>query len=451
MASSYPSGLDDFTAIGPSDEMDTVVGGRTHRAMHNDANDAIEAVEAELGIDPAGESATVVARLNAADSAVAGKADTDSLGGAALLDVGTVADTVAAGDDSRLTDQRTPTDDSVTSAKIVNGAIVDGDINASAGIAQSKVANLTTDIAALLVKASNLSDLTNAGTARDNLGLGTMAVAATSAYAALAGATFTGAVMVDGTADVIQTRVQGHTGQSAALQTWESSAAAVLASVSAAGLGTFSDLRITEYNSGNVRLGQSALASLGAATANIAIGFSASSSITGGNGGNTAVGFGTNRYNVTGHSGTFLGLYAGQGVAANSHTENTAVGVWSLGSVSAGSNNIALGAWSGRYLTSQSNELFINSLGRTDRAGDIALSIVYGQQAAAAADQVLQFNSSVAIGGAASLGGGKLVTFMANANTVPTSNPVGGGILYVTGGALTYRGSSGTITTIAAA
>lgn len=39
-------------------------------------------------------------------------------------------------------------DNSVTSAKIVDGAIVNGDINASAAIAQSKVASLTTDLAA---------------------------------------------------------------------------------------------------------------------------------------------------------------------------------------------------------------------------------------------------------------------------------------------------------------
>lgn len=42
-------------------------------------------------------------------------------------------------------------------------------------------------------------------------------------------------------------------------------------------------------------------------------------------------------------------------------------------------------------------------------------------------------------------------TFVANAGTVPSANPVGGGYLYVEGGALKWRGSSGTITTIAAA
>lgn len=50
-----------------------------------------------------------------------------------------------------------------------------------------------------------------------------------------------------------------------------------------------------------------------------------------------------------------------------------------------------------------------------------------------------------------SYGGGSGVIFIANATTVPTTNPSGGGILYVQGGALKYRGSAGTVTTIAAA
>jgi hypothetical protein len=44
---------------------------------------------------------------------------------------------------------------------------------------------------------------------------------------------------------------------------------------------------------------------------------------------------------------------------------------------------------------------------------------------------------------------GKTVIYIANAATVPASNPSGGGVLYVEGGALKYRGSSGTVTTIA--
>jgi hypothetical protein len=50
-----------------------------------------------------------------------------------------------------------------------------------------------------------------------------------------------------------------------------------------------------------------------------------------------------------------------------------------------------------------------------------------------------------------SVGGGNGVLGIANATTVPTSNPTGGGILYVEAGALKYRGSSGTITTLGAA
>jgi hypothetical protein len=46
---------------------------------------------------------------------------------------------------------------------------------------------------------------------------------------------------------------------------------------------------------------------------------------------------------------------------------------------------------------------------------------------------------------------GVKVMFIANATTVPTTDPTGGGILYVESGALKFRGSGGTVTTIAPA
>lgn len=46
---------------------------------------------------------------------------------------------------------------------------------------------------------------------------------------------------------------------------------------------------------------------------------------------------------------------------------------------------------------------------------------------------------------------GEKVIFIANADVVPTTDPTGGGILYTEAGALKYRGSSGTVTTIAVA
>jgi len=50
-----------------------------------------------------------------------------------------------------------------------------------------------------------------------------------------------------------------------------------------------------------------------------------------------------------------------------------------------------------------------------------------------------------------SRGGGEGIVFIANRLVAPSTNPTGGGILYVESGALKYRGSSGTVTTIAAA
>lgn len=53
----------------------------------------------------------------------------------------------------------TPADNTVTSAKIVDGSIVDADVAAGAAIAQSKIANLTTDLAAKQASDSDLSAL----------------------------------------------------------------------------------------------------------------------------------------------------------------------------------------------------------------------------------------------------------------------------------------------------
>lgn len=69
------------------------------------------------------------------ETALGLKANTADLGDAAFLDVGTGIGTVAAGNDARFTDQRTPLDGSVTDAKI------------SGTLSQSKITNLETDLA----------------------------------------------------------------------------------------------------------------------------------------------------------------------------------------------------------------------------------------------------------------------------------------------------------------
>lgn len=57
----------------------------------------------------------------------------------------------------------------ITGAKIASTTISDSNIAVAAAIAQSKIANLTTDLSAKLTASNNLSDVTNAATARTNL------------------------------------------------------------------------------------------------------------------------------------------------------------------------------------------------------------------------------------------------------------------------------------------
>jgi hypothetical protein len=60
MASGYPAALDTFSTA----RADATTTPTTHPADHNDANDALNKIEAELGINPSGPYATVLARLD---------------------------------------------------------------------------------------------------------------------------------------------------------------------------------------------------------------------------------------------------------------------------------------------------------------------------------------------------------------------------------------------------
>jgi hypothetical protein len=139
--STYPATLDALD-VAMANEDDAVTGeldpdyeGPTgegfHAGRHNIVASAVNAIEKELGTDPAGLQATVKARLEAIDLVLA-----------------------SAG----------------TSISAAQGAI------------EAEVTRATAAEATKLAKASNLSDLANKATARSNLELGSAALLASSAF-----------------------------------------------------------------------------------------------------------------------------------------------------------------------------------------------------------------------------------------------------------------------------
>ena len=75
MASNYPGALDSFVNPTATDTLDSATV--PHADQHANLNNAVRAVEVTLGVNPQGGSATVVARLDALDSTVSGKAATN--------------------------------------------------------------------------------------------------------------------------------------------------------------------------------------------------------------------------------------------------------------------------------------------------------------------------------------------------------------------------------------
>ena len=69
MTTAYPGALDDWGNPSDSTRLDDPTLG--HAAAHANLNDAVEAIQAELGVTPSGSAATVAARFDALDSAVA--------------------------------------------------------------------------------------------------------------------------------------------------------------------------------------------------------------------------------------------------------------------------------------------------------------------------------------------------------------------------------------------
>lgn len=110
-----------------------------------------------------------------------------------------------------------------------------------------------------------------------------------------------------------------------------------------------------------------------------------------------------------------------------------------IGQTSGASNR-----WAGIYFGDQG----------TDNVADIAVNIYhdYMRFAIQNSEKIrILSNDNIGINTTDQFGGGEGVIGIANASTNPAANPTGGGVLYVNAGALTYRGSGGTVTVLGAA
>jgi hypothetical protein len=95
----------------------------------------------------------------------------------------------------------------------------------------------------------------------------------------------------------------------------------------------------------------------------------------------------------------------------------------------------------GKYeIAVQSDKLQINGRNAADTAFET--SVVFVREGA---------GGNVGFRTTSQFGNGRGVLAIHNASVVPSTNPAEGGILYVEGGALKYRGSNGTVTVIAPA
>ena len=203
----------------------------------------------------------------------------------------------------------------------------------------------------------------------------------------------------------------------------------------------------------NVGIGEQVLKSVGNGGGSVGIGASALHRQTSGVD-CVGIGQGAGYNNASGSRNTSIGDFAGYGVNGNSYSDNTFVGYQSGFLITTGGINCFFGSESGKVFTSGSgnvclgNEVGKSAVGATlsnllmiDNS-DTARPLVSGDFSGN--NFGINFNIGTDSYGASSNG----IFFIGNATAVPTGNPSGGGVLYVEAGALKYRGTSGTVTTL---
>ena len=222
----------------------------------------------------------------------------------------------------------------------------------------------------------------------------------------------------------------------------------------------FSALNTCTTGTGNVSVGRDSLRFLTIANGNTVVGAVAANEVTGDS--NTAIGYGAlqGASGSIAHDNTAVGYQAM--VAVTSAHSNVAVGEATLNTLTTGSCNVAVGYSAGAAVkTGNSVACLGYNAGHTDSTTATGAAITHatliGEQAQSQISNVIVLGKGIATRPnlyfglaptADQCGGGLGCFFIANAATNPSSNPAGGGILYVSAGALIYRGSSGTVTTV---
>lgn len=242
---------------------------------------------------------------------------------------------------------------------------------------------------------------------------------------------------------------------------------------------------LTATGNENTSVGNYALQSLTSGVANVSVGSSALGSVTSGQY-NVAVGYGALTLVSDGAQNLGIGASALQQVTHGN--ENVGIGNQSGFQINTGHYNLGLGSLSNQNLTSGLGNVALGrQAGYVNQSGSYNIHIGYVAGGAAATNYagslniVIGYNNSFAngdgsnrlnignlifgtgvAGGAAPIVGNigfgtnswgtGAVGVIAIANgTAPTTSPAGQGQLYVEGGALKFRGSSGTVTVLAPA
>jgi hypothetical protein len=195
------------------------------------------------------------------------------------------------------------------------------------------------------------------------------------------------------------------------------------------------------------------------------------------NAGNTAIGSAALRENVSGEVNIAIGQNAlrvylgsssvavGNNAAQKATTGSaslTALGLNTLAQVTSGKQLVAVGDNAGNKTTTAENNVFVGYWAgfkqdaENETSATAANVTCLGYKAQAKVSNVCVVGSvsnkqALLLGSFDQVGAG-VGTFLsiANITTAPSTNHSGGGFLYVEAGALKYRGSSGTVTQIAA-